>query len=202
MEKYQVTLIGDITRPLEFSHEKNQEQFFNGEIEVERTSGIIDYIPIIVSNKLLSQNYEWYRTSRVCVLGEIRTRDYVEGNTFHLGLSVFVLDIFAIDTNPKNHVELIGYLCKKPVIRTTPKGRVLADTTIAVNRKYAKSDYIPCVFWGRNAKYIASLSVGDMIQLDGRLQSRIYKKCIGGEYIEKTTYELSVSQVVLLMQTA
>ena len=115
-----------------------------------------------------------------------------------LVLSIFVKEIeFTEDKNilTLNNANFMGYICKEPVYRKTPLGREIADVLIAINRTYRKSDYVPCILWGRNAKFCETLKVGELVKLSGRIQSRTYeKKLDNGQQIKKTAYEVSVSK--------
>jgi len=195
-------LSGEISGELSFSHEIYGEAFYSFTLKVMRLSDMCDYINVTVSERLIS-NMELHDGSTVCVNGQFRSyNNYCEtGN--RLILTVFARDIREIDDlddeetdlNP-NQIYLNGFLCKAPVYRTTPFGREITDLLIAVNRAYNKSDYIPCIAWGRNARYSSSLNVGDNIKIWGRIQSREYQKKISDEEsITKTAYEISVSKM-------
>ena len=195
-------LLGEIDGELSFSHEIYGEAFYSFTLKVMRLSDMCDYINVTVSERLIS-NMELRDGSMVCVNGQFRSyNNYCEtGN--RLILTVFARDIKEVDeendedinSNP-NQIYLNGFLCKPPVYRTTPFGREITDLLIAVNRAYNKSDYIPCIAWGRNARYSSSLSVGDNIKIWGRIQSREYQKKISeDETITKTAYEISVSKM-------
>ena len=193
---------GEICGELSFSHEIYGEAFYSFTLRVMRLSDMCDYINVTVSERLIS-NMELHDGSMVCVNGQFRSyNNYCEtGN--RLILTVFARDIKEfceaddeeINSNP-NQIYLNGFLCKAPVYRTTPFGREITDLLIAVNRAYNKSDYIPCIAWGRNARYSSSLNVGDNIKIWGRIQSREYQKKISDdESVTKTAYEISVSKM-------
>ncbi len=195
-------LSGEIDGELSFSHEIYGEAFYSFTLKVMRLSDMCDYINVTVSERLIS-NMELHHGSMVCVNGQFRSyNNYCEtGN--RLILTVFARDIQEVDvendeemnSNP-NQIYLNGFLCKAPVYRTTPFGREITDLLIAVNRAYNKSDYIPCIAWGRNARYSSSLNVGDNIKIWGRIQSREYQKKISeDETVTKTAYEISVSKM-------
>ena len=98
--------------------------------------------------------------------------------------------------NP-NQIEITGYVCKEPIYRTTPFKREIADVLIAVNRSFNKSDYLPCIAWGRNAKYVSTLNVGDKLEMVGRIQSRVYQKRIDENTVEeKVAYEISLNKII------
>lgn len=197
----EVTLAGIIDDELSYSHEIYGESFYSFVLRVTRLSDICDYINVTVSERLI-QNMELHTGSCVCVSGQFRSyNNYCEtGN--RLILTVFARDIRQTDDlseeeafNP-NYIYLNGFLCKAPVYRTTPFGREITDLLVAVNRAYNKSDYIPCIAWGRNARYSSNLNVGDNIKIWGRIQSREYQKRISeDEIVTKTAYEISISKM-------
>jgi len=198
----ETALTGTIEEELRFSHEIYGEAFYSFVLKVMRLSDICDYINVTVSERLI-QNMELHVGTSVSVSGQFRSyNNYCEtGN--RLILTVFARDIrindegdFENNDQNPNHIYLNGFLCKPPVYRTTPFGREITDLLIAVNRAYNKSDYIPCIAWGRNARYSSSLKVGDNIRIWGRIQSREYQKRISeDETITKTAYEISVSKM-------
>jgi hypothetical protein len=191
---------GRICSEFVFSHEIYAEGFYRFDLEVERLSGSADILPVTVSERIIDRTVMATGT-HIRVTGQIRSyNSYVEADRKNkLVLTVFARDITlhtaSSAANP-NEVFLNGYLCKPPVYRTTPFGREIADLLIAVNRSYNKSDYIPCIAWGRNARFAGKLTVGENIRIWGRMQSRIYqKKKDDGEVQEKTAYEVSVAKV-------
>ncbi|MCL2500474.1 MAG: single-stranded DNA-binding protein [Defluviitaleaceae bacterium] len=191
---------GRICSEFTFSHEIYSEGFYRFDVEVERLSGSADILPVTVSERIIDRAVMMIGT-HIRVLGQIRSyNNYVEADRKNkLVLTVFARDIEVLtepaETSP-NDVFLNGYLCKPPVYRTTPFGREIADLLVAVNRSYNKSDYIPCIAWGRNARFAGKLLVGENIRIWGRMQSRIYqKKKDDGEVLEKTAYEVSVAKV-------
>lgn len=187
----QVKLVGNIVSDFEFSHTVYGESFYHVTAAVQRDSGTIDNLPLMVSDRLIDINKEY---SRVYVTGEFRSYNQHDQDKSRLKLYVFVNTIEAVDEeNNINDVFLEGYLCKSPVYRHTPLGREIADVMLAVNRAYGKSDYIPCILWGRNAYYVKDLQAGEHIRVAGRIQSREYTK----NAETKTAYELSVSLVEL-----
>ena len=189
----EVKLLGVIASELTFSHVLYGENFYNVTISVKRSSGNVDLIPALVSERLIdvSQNYA---NERVFLTGQFRSYNRHEENKNTLKLYVFITEITFTDENRDvNDVFLEGYLCKTPTYRHTPLGREVSDILLAVNRAYNKSDYIPCICWGRNAFYVRSLNAGDHIRVAGRIQSREYIK--NGE--TKTAYELSVNLLEL-----
>ena len=201
-ENNKVTIAGKIITDPDFSHEVYGEKFYIFKLEVKRLSENSDIIPITISEKFFPAiSIEPGKT--VLITGQFRSYNNFSSVGNRLLLTVFVRDIEEIDdisqyTAP-NNIFLNGFICKEPVYRTTPFGREIADILIAVNRAYNKSDYIPCIAWGRNAKYADSLSVGDNISVWGRVQSRDYQKKISEEEVEnKTAYEVSVSKIELV----
>ncbi|RKJ32319.1 single-stranded DNA-binding protein [bacterium 1XD42-8] len=182
-----------------FSHEVFGEGFYIVDVEVARLSDSADIIPLMVSERLMDvkQNYEG-RT--ILVTGQFRSYNRHEEKKNRLVLSVFVREIEYIeevtDAQKTNQIFLDGYICKTPVYRKTPLGREIADLLLAVNRPYGKSDYIPCICWGRNARFASTFEVGGRTQIWGRIQSREYMKKIGEEQMEKRiAYEVSVSKL-------
>ncbi|MCL2403913.1 MAG: single-stranded DNA-binding protein [Defluviitaleaceae bacterium] len=191
---------GHILTDLVFSHEIYGEGFYRFDVEVERLSGAADALPVTVSERIIDKS-TLKPGQHVLIRGQIRSyNNYVEADRKNkLVLTIFARDIEfqpqAADVNP-NDVFLNGYLCKPPIYRTTPFGREIADLLVAVNRSYNKSDYIPCIAWGRNARYAGRLAVGDNIRLWGRMQSRQYqKRKDDGEVLEKTAYEVSTAKI-------
>lgn len=192
-----IKLVGYITSSKEeiftFNHEVNGEKFYSFTLEVERQSGTKDYLPIIASEKLIDRQ-QTYENTPICIIGQFRSYNQIDGDSRHLVLYVFAQNLFTTDDddNDMNDVCINGFLCKKPTLRTTPLGRQIADLLIAVPRLYGKSDYIPCVAWGRNAVYAARFDIGSSVNLTGRLQSREYQKCINDIPTTKIAYEVSI----------
>jgi len=194
-----VTLLGMIVSNPEFSHEVFGEKFFRLNIKVERTSGTADIIPLTVSERLIDVTENWIDVS-VYVSGQFRSFNRHEGNKSRLTLFVFVREIEKMDaTVYGNNIALDGFICKEPTYRNTPRGREIADLLIGVNRSYGKSDYIPCIIWGRNAGFASDLPIGTHVKLDGRIQSRNYlKRYLNGTEEERTAYEVSTSRIEVL----
>lgn len=203
----QATLSGEIVSNFEFSHEVFGEGFYTAMLASERTSGQKDIIPIMASDRLIDTGADW--TGRfVRVSGQFRSYNKHEDGGNRLILSVFVAEFEEFEEMPfmdnENHISLDGYICKQPNYRETPLGREIADVLLAVNRPYGKSDYIPCIAWGRNARFAGGLEVGARLQVFGRIQSRIYhKKMENGEPepIERTAYEVSISKMETVEET-
>jgi len=199
IENNVVTLLGKIAGKKEFSHEIYGEGFYSYNIEIPRLSNISDSLPLTISERLLV-DIDLKEGNTVKVEGQLRSYNkFVDGNN-RLILTVFVREIESIDNlqqvkNP-NQIMLEGYICKQPGYRETPFGREITDILVAVNRPYNKSDYIPCIAWGRNARFSSKLQVGDQIRTWGRIQSRQYqKKFADGKVIDKVAYEVSISKM-------
>lgn len=195
-----VKLTGTVVSEPEFSYEVYGEQFFNLFLEVKRISGVADIVPLTISERLF--NLEDKCTGTVVrVSGQFRSFNKHEENKNRLVLSVFVREIERVvnDYDEENEIEIDGFVCKDPVYRKTPLGREIADILFAVNRSYGKSDYIPCIVWGRNAVYTSGLPVGTHLKLTGRIQSRGYVKMYeDGTEEQRTAYEVSVSKINVL----
>jgi single-stranded DNA-binding protein len=197
-ENNKVTLVGEVATDFSFNHEVFGEGFYLFELAVRRTSGYVDYIPVMVSERLLDISKD-IRGSFVCVNGQFRSFNKHEETRSKLVLTVFAREIEVLenkDYEEVNNVFLDGFVCRQPIHRKTPFGREITDLLLAVNRGYGKSDYIPCVLWGRNAKYGATFEVGTEVQVVGRLQSRTYTKVISEtESEERVAYEISVGKI-------
>jgi len=203
-ENNQVTMMGEIVSEFQFSHEVFGEGFYMVELAVNRLSNYSDYIPLMISERLIDTEQD-YTGQLIRVSGQFRSYNRHEEKKNRLVLSVFVRELEfldEIDENEKtNQIFLDGYICKEPIYRKTPLGREIADVLLAVNRSYGKSDYIPCICWGRNARFASGFTVGSHIQIVGRVQSREYVKRISEEEVEhRIAYEVSVSKVDLLEQ--
>ena len=198
-ENNQVTMMGEIVSAFQFSHEVFGEGFYMVELAVSRLSNYSDYIPLMVSERLIDTEQD-YTGQFIRISGQFRSYNRHEEKKNRLVLSVFVRELEfldEIDENEKtNQIFLDGYICKEPIYRKTPLGREIADVLLAVNRPYGKSDYIPCICWGRNARYASAFAVGGHVLLWGRIQSREYMKRIGENQSEKRiAYEVSVSKL-------
>lgn len=192
-------MAGEIVSEFVFSHEVFGEGFYMLEISVRRLSNSYDVIPLMISERLIDVTRD-YRGETIAVSGQFRSYNRHEEKKNRLVLSVFVRELEFVEEEPEssrtNQIFLEGYICKMPVYRKTPLGREIADLLVAVNRPYGKSDYIPCICWGRNARYASGFEVGAHIQLWGRIQSREYTKKISEEEIERRiAYEVSVSKL-------
>lgn len=202
MENYiannRAEVIGVVRDEPELSHEIYGEKFYTFTLEIPRLSGISDNVRVMVSDRLLT-DFTLSVGDTVEVDGQFRSYNSYENGDNRLVLTVFAKDIRrgsqTEDKNP-NSLFLNGFICKAPVYRTTPFGREITDLLLAVNRSYNKSDYIPVIAWGRNARFCKNINVGDNIKIWGRIQSRVYQKHISeDEVIEKTAYEVSVSRM-------
>lgn len=198
-----VTLIGEVVSGFTFSHEVRGEAFYLVNLAVKRLSEQADIIPLTISERLIDVTADCMgRTLEVA--GQFRSFNQQGENKKRLILSVFVRDVFFLeeeftDYTKSNSIILRGFLCKSPVYRKTPLGREIADLLLAVNRPYGKSDYIPCIAWGRNAKYASELFVGTGMEIYGRIQSREYtKKLSETNIVTHTAYEVSVSNLEVL----
>lgn len=193
-----VKIGGRVTSQLEFSHEIYEEKFYKFYIETKRMSEYSDKLPIIISERIM--NIEEIKIGDIIVVeGQFRSYNQMIDGRSKLVLSIFAKEFEKTEDErvlTLNDATFIGYICKKPIYRKTPLGREIADVLLAVNRTYKKSDYIPCILWGRNAKYCEQVEIGDMIKLNGRIQSRNYeKKQEDGSTISKVAYEVSVSRL-------
>ncbi|MDD7641642.1 MAG: single-stranded DNA-binding protein [bacterium] len=198
-ENNQVVIAGEIVSGFTFSHEVYGEGFYMVEVAVNRLSNYADYIPVMVSERLIdvTENYEG---QYICVVGQFRSYNRHEEKKNRLVLSVFARELEFTDAPGEdvksNQIFLDGYICKEPIYRKTPLGREIADLLIAVNRSYGKSDYIPSICWGRNARYASGFEVGTHVQIWGRIQSREYVKKLNEFETEKrVAYEVSVSKI-------
>lgn len=199
IENNQLLLTGVITTPFSFDHETHGERFYVTYLSVMRSSGNQDFIPIMISERLVDTEKdftgEWaqiegcYRSRNLMVNGKTKLSLYAFARNFDVSGE--------FDKDDENDIYLEGFVCKQPSYRTTPFGREIADVVLAVNRPYGKTDYIPCIFWGRNAKFASTCDVGTKLIISGRVQSREYVKHIEGavEPEIRTAYEVSVSKV-------
>lgn len=187
-------LCGVIAAAPTFSHSGRGESFYTFPLEVARLSGATDRINIIVRDELL-ESVTLKEAEKICVIGELRSFNNKSGEGAKLVITVFAKEISLCDDDDMNDVHLIGTLCKKPNLRMTPMGRDICDLMLAVNRRYGRSDYLPCITWGLKAREAAEWDTGTVVSLDGRIQSRNYIKIIGGDPVEKTAYEVSVTDI-------
>jgi len=191
---------GILESEFKFSHEVYGEGFYTFYINISRLSEATDSLPVIISERLIDRSLLKIG-AKVSITGQIRSYNNYSEETKRnkLILTIFARELEIIEDNNisnPNEIELNGYVCKTPVYRMTPFGREIADILLAVNRSYNKSDYIPCIAWGRNARFSGNLKVGDKIKVWGRMQSREYqKKLENGSVLEKTAYEVSISKL-------
>ena len=223
LENNYLTLVGRVTSEKQFSHEIYGERFYSFDLSIPRLSGNADVIPVTVSERLI--NDEMMKLgSKLLIKGQFRSYNSYENEKNRLILTVFAKDIEKLE-EPKQEVEvdeegkevpvndfvkkdlvtnevvLIGYICKKPIYRQTPFGREIADILLAVNRAYNKSDYIPSIAWGRNARFCQNLEVGTEVKIVGRIQSRNYeKKYEDGTIVKKVAYEVSVGSLEIIKE--
>ena len=210
LENNHLVLVGKVTSDKRFSHEIYGEKFYIFDLEVPRLSGNADIIPITISERLL-ESEELSIGKKVIIEGQFRSYNSYQNEKNKLVLTVFAKnvkfaenqeeDIQASKDFVSNEVTLNGYICKKPIYRQTPFGREIADILLAVNRAYNKSDYIPCIAWGRNARFCENIEVGTEVKIIGRVQSRKYeKKYEDGTSEIKVAYEVSISSLEVVKQ--
>ena len=205
IENNRVCIIGEIVSEFTFSHEVFGEGFYIANVSVNRLSDMVDVIPLMISERLIDVTKD-YRGMKIEVAGQFRSYNRHEGTKNKLVLSIFVRELRFLEDDEmpeeqskSNQIFLDGFVCKPPIYRKTPLGREIADILVAVNRPYGKSDYIPCIAWGRNARFAGGLEVGSHLQVSGRVQSREYTKKIGEEEVERrVAYEVSVSKIDLV----
>ena len=206
LESNYLTLVGKVTGEKKFSHEIYGERFYIFTLAIPRLSGNADMIPITVSERLITDEM-LKEGNKLLIKGQFRSYNSYENEKNKLILTVFAKDIVELEQEEEendfvrkdmitNEVVLIGYICKKPIYRQTPFGREIADLLLAVNRAYNKSDYIPCIAWGRNARFSQTLEVGTKVKVVGRVQSRTYeKKYEDGTAEMKVAYEVSIGSL-------
>ena len=212
LENNYLTLVGKVTGEKKFSHEIYGERFYVFNLEIPRLSGNSDMIPITVSERLIKED-TLQEGKKLLVKGQFRSYNSYENEKNRLILTVFAKDIVELNENEENDEEnemvkkdtvtnevvLVGYICKKPIYRQTPFGREIADVLLAVNRAYNKSDYIPTIAWGRNARFCQNLEVGTKVKLVGRVQSRMYeKKHEDGTVENRVAYEVSIGSLEIV----
>lgn len=184
-------LCGTLAQAPKLSHISRDEKYYVFPLEIGRLSGTIDRVNITASEQLLRECV-LDASPHIRVLGELRSFNNKSGVGSKLVLSVYARSLTPTDEEAHNRLFLSGILCKAPNLRRTPLGRDICDLMLAVNRRYGRSDYLPCIAWGRNAQTAAQLKVGDPLTLNGRLQSRTYVKVENGESVEKTAFEVSI----------
>ena len=205
LENNHLVFVGKVTSEKKFSHEIYGESFYIFDLEVARLSGNADIIPITISERLILEK-ELEIGDRVEIEGQFRSYNSYENEKNRLILTVFAKDIKYLTEEEENlaekvsnEVTLVGYICKKPIYRQTPFGREISDILLAVNRAYNKSDYIPAIAWGRNARFCQNIEVGTKVKIAGRVQSRNYeKKFEDGTIQTRTAYEVSISSLEIV----
>ena len=211
LENNYLTLVGKVTGEKRFSHEIYGERFYVFNLEIPRLSGNSDIIPITVSERLIKEE-TLQEGHQLLVKGQFRSYNSYENNKNRLILTVFAKDIIEVEEKEEdeenemvkkdtitNEVVLVGYICKKPIYRQTPFGREISVILLAVNRAYNKSDYIPCIAWGRNARFCQDIEVGAQVKIVGRVQSRQYeKKHEDGTVETRVAYEVSVGSLEVI----
>ena len=223
LENNYLTLVGRVTSEKQFSHEIYGERFYSFDLSIPRLSGNADIIPVTVSERLINDEMMQIGT-KLLIKGQFRSYNSYENEKNRLILTVFAKDIKKLEENTEpevdeegneievndiarkdtitNEVVLIGYICKKPIYRQTPFGREIADILLAVNRAYNKSDYIPSIAWGRNARFCQNLEVGTEVKIVGRIQSRNYeKKYEDGTIVKKVAYEVSIGSLEVIKES-
>ena len=213
LENNYITLVGKVTGEKRLSHEIYGEKFYLFDLSIPRLSGNADIIPITISERLITEE-TLQQDKKLLIKGQFRSYNSFENQKNKLILTVFAKDIKEVEENEENdeneivkkdiitnEVVLTGYICKKPIYRQTPFGREIADILLAVNRAYNKSDYIPCIAWGRNARFCQNLEVGAEVKIVGRVQSRTYeKKFEDGTSETRVAYEVSVGSLEVINQ--
>ena len=196
MNNNRVLLQGVIASDPRYSHEMFGEGFYEMTLSVNRLSNIQDLIPITLSERLI-QDEKIIKGKELVIRGQFRSYNKLVDGRSKLMLTVFVREVLHdVEIDNPNIIELTGYICKAPIYRTTPFNREITDILVAVNRSFNKSDYIPAIAWGRNARFAEALKVGDKVNLSGRIQSREYqKKLDNGEVETRTAYEISINKV-------
>ena len=207
LENNHLVLVGKVTSEKTYSHEIYGEKFYIFDLEVPRLSSAVDIIPITVSERLLT-NLDLEIGKKLCIHGQFRSYNSYQNERNKLILTVFAKDIVEVEEQEENEekkdvvtneVTLSGYVCKKPIYRQTPFDREISDLLLAVNRAYNKSDYIPCIAWGRNARFCQNMEVGTEVKIIGRGQSRKYeKKFEDGTSETRVAYEVSISSMEII----
>ena len=197
MNNNKVYIAGKVVSEPKFSYEVFGEGFYEFNLEVKRLSDISDIIPVTISERLFKADNIVCNTL-IAGVGQFRSYNKMVDGKSKLMLTVFIRELLDYDENVNpNQIEITGYVCKDPIYRITPFKREIADVLIAVNRSFNKSDYLPCIAWGRNAKYVSTLCVGDKLEMVGRIQSRVYQKRIDDNTTEnKVAYEISLNKIV------
>ncbi len=195
MQNNKVFLTGNVVAEPVFSHSMLGEGFYELSLSVKRLSGQDDIIPLTISERLMD-GVSFEPGALLGVSGQLRSYNKIVDEKSKLLLRVFVREIVPPNEASPNTIELEGYVCKPPVYRQTPFQREITDMLLAVNRAYNKSDYIPAIAWGRNARFAGNFTVGERVHIIGRIQSRVYQKQVQeGVMEERTAYEVSISKL-------
>ncbi len=197
-ENNSVCVCGIVHEDAEFDHRLYGEAFYSLKLYVPRLSGVADILPVTISNRVCPRMPE--PGEQIRVFGQLRSYNKRTESGNRLLITVFARDAECAEgEQPQNEVDLSGFLCKPVMFRTTPFMREISDILLAVNRSYNKSDYLPCIAWGRNAHFAKDICVGARLHVQGRLQSRLYQKTLeDGAVAERTAYEVSCSSIETL----
>ena len=200
MKNNKVYIAGEVTSEPKFSHQVYDEDFYEFDLKVTRLSDSYDIIPVTVGEKLF-KNLNIKIGDKISGNGQFRSYNKLEDGKSKLVLTVFLREILPYEEkeNP-NVIEITGYVCKEPVFRTTPFNREISDVLLAVNRSYNKSDYLPCIAWGRNARFVKNFKIGDKVVVSGRIQSREYQKKVNNELVTRIAYEVSLNKIELVSE--
>ena len=178
-----------------FSHENHGQRFFKFPLRVERLSGQAD-VPVVIVSETLLRRFPIGGELPLYVMGQLRSFNNKSGQGSRLVITVLAQELAAGDGTPLNRIELSGVLCKQPYLRRTPLGRSICDIILAVNRRYGRADYLPCIAWGQVAAQVSQMSVGERLSLEGRVQSRTYTKMLEDRAEERVAFEVSIMQLV------
>lgn len=200
MKNNKVNISGEVVSELKFSHSVYNEGFYEFDLKVVRLSDSYDIIPITISERIL-QEFPINIGDKISGSGQFRSYNKLEDGKSKLMLTVFLREVYPYsESENPNFIEITGYVCKEPVFRTTPFKREISDVLLAVNRCYNKSDYLPCIAWGRNARFVKNFNVGDKVVVQGRIQSREYQKKVNEELVTKIAYEVSLNKIELIKE--
>ena len=186
-----IFLRGRVAAPPAPSHTNHGTAYLRLPLAVCRLSGAADLLHVVASREQL-EGLALSPGDPLAVRGEVRTFNNRSGVGSRLVVSVFARSLRREEGEDENRLSLSGTLCKPPVLRSTPLGRTICDMILAVNRRYGRADYLPCIAWGSLAHRCGGMGVGDPLALEGRLQSRIYTKEVEGQLQERTAFEVSV----------
>lgn len=197
-----VVLAGEVVSGFRYSHEVFGEGFYTFDLAVKRLSNQVDVLPVLISDRLIDVTRD-HKKVILQVVGQFRSFNVRKGNRNGLALNIFAQEVYSyffgpdlVDARKSNIITLKGFICKQPIYRKTPLGREIADLLLAVNRPYGKTDYIPCITWGRDARYASGFEVGTAVEVKGRVQSREYQKLLNDDTVEtRTAYEVSVTTI-------